>query len=137
MQSGKYLFVYGTLRSESGNEMHQFLAENARLCGRGFFHGDLYLVSYYPCVVKSDVECGKVTGEIYDLKNEEFVLARLDEYEECSEKFPQPREYVRAIEEITMENGMPIKAWIYLYNRSTEGLSRIASGDFYLDVKSA
>ncbi|MFA6062875.1 MAG: gamma-glutamylcyclotransferase family protein [Gallionella sp.] len=94
------------------------------------FAGKLFRVTYYPCAIPSDNQDDKVFGEVYRLKNPEFILAKLDDYEECSEKYPNPKEYIREIGVVHTDSGERIDAWIYLYNRPVIDFLEIVSGIF-------
>jgi gamma-glutamylcyclotransferase (GGCT)/AIG2-like uncharacterized protein YtfP len=127
----EYLFVYGTLRRDSKSELYHLLARYGDFVGDATYQGKLYMVDYYPGVVPSDDARDVVHGEAYRLTCSDIVLARLDEYEECSSGFPDPTEYVRRNEKVKLNTGEVIAAWVYIFNRSTAGLQPIQSGDYY------
>lgn len=127
----EYLFVYGTLRRDSNNDMYRLLARHARFLSDGWFNGKLYNVTYYPCAIPSEIPEDKVYGEIYELLDPEYILPSLDDYEECSEKFPDPKEYRREMRQISLVNGDVIGAWVYIYNLDVGNLHPIKSGDFF------
>jgi hypothetical protein len=58
----------------------------------------------------------------------------LDQYEECGPGFLQPTEYVRELCELRLQNDQIIQAWFYRYNRGTDALKLLASGDFLADL---
>lgn len=124
------LFVYGTLRRACAYPMHAVLAADSRYVGSARYQGKLYRVSHYPAVVPSDNPAQQVVGELYQLLRPEQTLAELDIYEECSAEFAEPHEYRRELQQVKLENGESVSAWVYLYNRDTSGLKLIASGDF-------
>ena len=126
----EHLFVYGTLRSDARSEMYHLLARFADFIGDATFQGQLYLVDDYPGVVPSTCSEDKVNGEVYRLLDPASVLPKLDAYEECGPGFPQPAEYVRRKERVFLKSSDEIEAWMYIYNRSTNGLRRIETGDF-------
>lgn len=128
MQS--FLFVYGTLRSGAKHLMHQVLIKHSRFIGMAHFQGRLYRVTHYPAVVASANPDEKVLGEVYQLLQPEQTLPELDRYEECGTDFPEPQEYRREQQPVRLENGDSVMAWVYLYNRDTEMLTSIPSGDF-------
>jgi len=121
------LFVYGTLRAGCGRAHHDFLGATTAL-GPASLRGALYDVGRYPAAVIGDAMY-LIHGELYDLRGDTDLLARLDAYEECSAEFTEPREYRREIVEVT-QNQRIRPAWAYLYNRPTHGLPRIESGDY-------
>ena len=125
-----YLFVYGTLRRGANHPMHQLLMQNGRFIGMAHFQGKLYQVTHYPAVVASANPDEQVLGEVYQLLQPEQTLPQLDKYEECSADFPAPQEYRREMQQVVLENGDSLTAWVYLYNRDTRMLTPIPSGDF-------
>ena len=125
-----YLFVYGTLRRGANHPMHQLLMQNSRFIGMAHFQGKLYQVTHYPAVVASTHPDEQVLGEVYQLLQPEQMLPELDRYEECGADFPAPQEYRREMQQVVLENGDSLTAWVYLYNRSTVGLEQLLSGDF-------
>lgn len=130
-----YLFVYGTLRKHAkrraaGQRCYQLLQQHASLLGHGRLQAKLYLVDYYPGAVASNNPKWQVTGEVYQLKQPALLLAELDQYEECGPGFASPTEYLRLKQQITVENGEMINAWVYIYNHPTDSLQQIMSGDF-------
>lgn len=129
LSTPEYLFVYGTLRQNSQHPMYVRLAQQADFVADAWFAGKLYQVTYYPCVIPSKSATDRVFGELYQLRNL-ALLAALDDYEECSSKYPDPKEYYREKRLVHTANGDAIEAWIYLYNRSVRGLIQIPSGDF-------
>lgn len=130
MEEGRYLFVYGTLRQGSGRPMAGYLARHARRVGRATMKGRLYDLGGYPGAVPSDSLDDGVVGEVYLLDSPEAVLRALDEYEGCGPEDPPPTEYRRQRVTVRMEDGRRLQAWAYIYNRPTDGLRPIPSGDF-------
>lgn len=126
----EYLFVYGTLRRDAAGKTHPLLAGCTHFLAEARYHGRLYRIADYPGVVPSDSPRDHVLGEVYTLEAPRMLLSRLDAYEGCGPRFPPPTEYVRRIQEVRLGDGTVLRAWIYLYNRSTSGLHRIKSGDF-------
>lgn len=110
--------------------MHRLLARHADLIGDASYQGRMYSLVYYPGVVPSDNPAHQVKGEVYCLREAESVLPRLDEYEECGPGFAAPTEYIRVQQVVVLEDGRKLTVWAYIYNRPTEGLSEIVSGDF-------
>lgn len=126
--AAQYLFVYGTLRRDrSSLDRHPLLA-GCEYLGNAFIRGELYEVDRYPALVAA--ESGQVAGELYLLTSPELTLAKLDIYEECAAQFPAPHEYIRRLRPVILSNQLRLSAWIYLYNRSIEGLKYIRSGDY-------
>jgi gamma-glutamylcyclotransferase (GGCT)/AIG2-like uncharacterized protein YtfP len=128
--SHAYLFVYGTLRRDTNSEMYHLLARYGHFVDDATYQGKLYMVRYYPGVVPSDNPQDIVHGEVYKLSCTDFVFSHLDDYEECGTNFLEPNEYVRRKEKVTLKSGEVISSWVYIFDRPTNGLEFIPSGDF-------
>lgn len=124
------LFVYGTLRKGAATEMGERLQGAAEFVCEARCRGRLYLVDGYPGMVASGDPSDAVLGELYRMRRPDELLTILDDYEECGEAFPEPREYVRRVETVTLREGESREAWVYRYNRPVSKLERIVSGDF-------
>lgn len=129
-KNSEYIFVYGTLRRKSEHSMYHLLARYADFVDEGYIFGKLYEINNYPGAKISNSTNYKVYGEVYKLKEPIYVLSKLDDYEECSNKYPKPHEYNRILVDVFLNNGKNIKAWIYEYNYSTKDLEFIESGDY-------
>jgi gamma-glutamylcyclotransferase (GGCT)/AIG2-like uncharacterized protein YtfP len=112
-----YLFVYGTLRKNSGHKMGRWLAQQANYVGEGKIKGDMYQVSYYPALVQGE---SWIEGDIYACP--ELVWPVLDEFEEAIGAHP---EYARCLTPILREDGQWLEAWVYWYLRPTTHLVRL------------
>ena len=126
----EFLFVYGTLRKPIASDMHPMLAGGCEYYSEGIMQGTLYEVCGYPGAIQSNSPNDKVFGELYQLLDRDRVLARLDEYEECSGRFPKPHEYIRRQVSIELIGSEAVVAWVYLYNREVSTLQKILSGDY-------
>lgn len=127
------LFVYGTLLKNSNNQIASFLQKNGKYLGKGYFYGELFDIGEYPGAVYDEKSKHRVYGHIFKITDYDYVLKVLDEYEEVGEKFPSPNEFIRKMVKIHYNDKVVI-CWTYLYNLSTENLTRIESGD-YLEYK--
>ncbi|TRX00541.1 gamma-glutamylcyclotransferase family protein [Candidatus Methylobacter oryzae] len=127
-----YIFVYGTLRRDTNSEMHRLLVRYAEFVSDATYRGKLYKIDYYPGAVPSDNPGDVVQGEVYLLHQADSVLPLLDQYEECGPEFPEPNEYSRRQQSVLLKDGRLVSAWVYIYNRSTEGLKPITQ---YLPVQ--
>ena len=127
----EFIFVYGTLRKQIASNMHHVFASYGEYFSDGFMPGKLYEVCGYPGAIESSDANDKVFGELYKIDNQKLVLARLDEYEECSDKFPMPQEYIRKPLCIELSGGGSVVAWVYLYNHDVSKLQQIISGDYF------
>ncbi len=119
------IFVYGTLRRDANNDIHQLLAKYAEFVSDATYQGKLYKVDTYPGAVPSDDPNDVVHGEVYLLHQANIMLPLLDQYEEFGPAFPEPNEYSRLKQTVALKNGGSVTAWIYLYNRPTDGLEPI------------
>lgn len=128
--SEQHLFVYGTLMRKSDHELADRLRLNTKFLGKAVYNGRLFMVDYYPGVIPSDTPDDLVHGEVYELTGSCPLLSELDAYEECGPGFPEPTEYIRELQTVTMANGEKRSVWIYLYNHPTTDLPRIPSGRF-------
>ena len=126
----EYIFVYGTLRRETGHLMYHILARYADFIGDGYVHGKLYEVGGYPGMKLSENPVEKVYGEVYRLRDPDYVLKVLDEYEECNENYPEPHEYTRIQVTVHLTDGRVLQAWAYEYNYPTDTLELIPSGNY-------
>lgn len=122
------LFVYGTLMSASRHAMHARLARDARLLGPASLRGRLFRVRTYPGAVDSADDADLIHGEASELLRPHPLLEELDAYEGCGPRDAPPHLYVRAQRPVLFPDGRHGEAWVYLYNRPTAGLERIASG---------
>ncbi|MFI3155973.1 MAG: gamma-glutamylcyclotransferase family protein [Methylococcaceae bacterium] len=125
-----YIFVYGTLRRDANSEMSRLLAKHAEFVDDATYCGKLYKIDTYPGVVPSDDPNDLVHGEVYLLHQADVVLPLLDQYEEFGPEFPEPNEYIRRKQAVLLNNSHSVSAWVYVYNRPTEGLEPITSASF-------
>jgi pyruvate carboxylase len=124
-----YLFVYGTLRHEFGNELHKIIAKNSEFEGMASYQGEMYMVAEFPGIVPSESVSNQVVGELYKINSTEKLFAILDDYEEYDPNNEADSLYVRKKISLSF-GGMLIDSWAYLYNKSLDYLEKIESGDF-------
>jgi len=127
--AAEFIFVYGTLRKAVVAGRCDLPAYDGDYFADGYMHGKLYAVADYPGAIESEQREDKVFGELYRIPDD-TVLARLDDYEECSDRYPSPHEYLRKLLPIHLCGGGSVSAWVYIYNRDTEDLQQIMSGDY-------
>ena len=120
----EFIFVYGTLRKQVALNRHHLMASHCEYFSDGAMQGTLYEVCGYPGAIESSDVNDKVFGELYKMLDRK-VLARLDDYEECSDRFPAPHEYIRKPLSITRSGGDPVVAWVYLYNHDVSKLEQL------------
>ena len=94
-----FLFVYGTLMRNAHHPQAQHFHQAASFLGPARWQGRLYLVSYYPGAVPSELTEDIVYGELWTVTDPQ-TLALLDQYEECTPHDPLPQEYTRSIETV-------------------------------------
>jgi gamma-glutamylcyclotransferase (GGCT)/AIG2-like uncharacterized protein YtfP len=128
--AAEFVFVYGTLRKQMASDMYHVLARYCDYFSDGVMRGKLYEVCGYPGAIESGDANDKVSGELYKMHDPKLVLAQLDEYEECSDRFPIPHEYSRKRLSIELGCGDSVVAWVYLYNHDVSKLQQLFSGDY-------
>ncbi|HEU5251190.1 MAG TPA: gamma-glutamylcyclotransferase family protein [Thermoanaerobaculia bacterium] len=126
-----YIFVYGTLRAASNHDMSRVLERHADFVSRGRIPGVLYDVGPYPGAVRRRGTRAFVWGDVYRLRDSEHALPILDRYEGWNEAKPRSAEFKRSRILVDLGGGKKVRAWIYLYNRPTTGLTKIRSGDYF------
>ena len=110
------LFVYGTLRSSFENQYARLLRGGALLLATATVPGAIFDLGRYPGY-RSDLP-GQVTGELYEMRERDGLLAVLDDYE--------GPEYRRILIH-TAEFG---PAWIYELVVVPPNAPQILSGDY-------
>lgn len=124
MSSNPLLFVYGTLKK--GGELHEQLeAQGARFVGSGKIKGRLFRIrgeSYPGALPSSSREY--IQGELYELREPNAALKRLDDIEGCNEGL-----FVRKRVDAWVGN-KKVRAWTYFYGHHANTSKRIPSGSF-------
>lgn len=135
MPMNDLLFVYGSLLS-ANNYFADYLSKNAQFINRGTFYGILYDVGEYPGALLIEQDSFPISGSIYRLNHPAKALEILDDYEGFGPTQELPNLFIRELLTVDTSNGT-IDCWIYLYNRSTQGLAVIKSGNYqqYLKTK--
>ena len=108
------VFVYGTLRRGAAQAGRM---SDARWLGAGRVRGDLFRISWYPCVVLRE-EGDFVTGDVFAIDDD--LLRKLDAYE--------GDEYRRV--RVMVEGDTPGEAWMWEWAGEVPAESLIASGDW-------
>lgn len=123
------LFVYGTLRRNSGHSMGRWLAAHAEWAGPACCApARLYRVDWYPALVPGSHGGETVVGDLYHLHEAGSLWPVLDEFEGVAGR-PED-EYERGPAEVASPDGVRRVAWTYWYRRPVDGLARIGSGDW-------
>lgn len=112
--------------------MASAVGKHAIRVGRAYFGGKLFDLGEYPGAVPSALPSDRVVGELHRIEpgQDAALFAELDRYEGWDPRRPSAGEFVRVRAAIESETGGRVEAWIYTYNRPTERLKRIASGDY-------
>lgn len=111
--------VYGTLKRGMAN--HQLL-DGARFVGDDCLANIvLYELDDFPAALLEPSDGIQV--EVYEVSQK--VLSLLDKLEEIDHEMPEKGLYTRA----QCETGFGV-AWIYLYNGSVQGFSRLTAGSW-------
>jgi gamma-glutamylcyclotransferase (GGCT)/AIG2-like uncharacterized protein YtfP len=125
-----HLFVYGTLRAESGHPMARRLRVGATHVGRGSAPGALYDFGDYPGAVFDTEAKYRVIGDVFRLGPNPRLLADLDKYEgfageddDLFRRFPI---------EVRLDRGGAVEAWTYGL-REVPRARLIGAGDFIAD----
>jgi gamma-glutamylcyclotransferase (GGCT)/AIG2-like uncharacterized protein YtfP len=125
-----HLFVYGTLRLDSGHQAHERLSGHATFVGRGLVRGALYKLGWHPGAVLSENGDERIRGELYRMHDPTALLAQLDEYEGCGPNDPRPHRFERVATDVQLDGGERVRSWIYVFRDSTVQAPRIESGDW-------
>lgn len=127
------LFVYGTLMQGMGNPFSDELTRQADFQGRGSAHGRLYdYRREYPCAVLGIDRQERIQGEIYRLHPGVSLFQRLDYYEDCYPDDVGRSLFVRCVVPVRVASGGMLDAWMYFWNRPSDGLDWISGGDYRL-----
>lgn len=110
--TGELLFVYGTLRSDSGHAMHDVLARGADLVGCGEVVGTLVDLAEYPGLVLG--RGGTARGEVWAL-HDDALLDRLDAYEGIGPDAEVAEAYERTRVLVRLDDGRALEAWAYAW----------------------
>lgn len=125
MNASDLLFVYGSLRRDSGHAMSRWLAERADWLGSARVDGVLCRISWYPGLVCGD---GIVHGDLYRLHDPAAAWPGLDAFEDIHGNAND--EYQRRLTPVTSTDGKIHQAWVYWYCREACQENRIDSGDW-------
>jgi gamma-glutamylcyclotransferase (GGCT)/AIG2-like uncharacterized protein YtfP len=113
------LFAYGTLKDPKQLRAAVGFPVRCDIVGSGTIGGVLYDVGEYPALRPSDSPADLVPGVLLEV--DDAALDRLDAYEGVPEGL-----YLRERRAVRLDDGRRAEAWVYLYNRSTAGMRRIA-----------
>lgn len=128
-----FVFFYGTLMAGFDRRRRAGIDTKLTYRGRGSIRGSLFDLGIYPAAVPA-LE-GVVWGEVYEMAEQEAVLAALDDIEGYRPEDPDKTLYARSKADATMPDGSIESAWVYFYNAPLGRAPRIASGDYLEHTK--
>ena len=134
--AGLNLFVYGTLLTVADHAMGALLRAHSRFVGSGSIQARLYIIddpdapgeNSYPGALPAAAPQDRVWGDVYHLDNPSTVLPAFDDYEACSDKWPEPHEFMLRRVTVRMKDGSELGARSYLYTWDVSGAQRVPSG---------
>ena len=139
MNSTSYkIFVYGSLRSGFRNLAYEYLTRYFKYSGEALVKGKFFDAGSHPVALPTEDE-HFILGELYSMHSEDefsWAFEQLDDYEGLNVETGETPLYKRNLVEV-FQNGETEIAWIYWYNKSTEGMPEIETGDVmrYLQQK--
>ena len=123
------LFVYGTLMKGFHEEWQR--EAGAEFVTRGTIKANLYDLGDYPGARQFIADRGgRVSGELYRLRDSASALRMLDQYEEFFPRAPRRSLFIRKPVSVTLEDGRKKQAWAYLYNRPVAQARPIPRGRY-------
>lgn len=130
MISNNFLFVYGTLRQAFKHPLHTVIVDCCEFVGLASTCAQLYELGGYPGLIESLDSSDQVFGELYAIHNQQRLFAELDNYEQCSQFYSLPHEYIRKKLMIHCHGQCALEAWVYVYNYDVSHSDRLHSGDY-------
>jgi gamma-glutamylcyclotransferase (GGCT)/AIG2-like uncharacterized protein YtfP len=124
-----YLFVYGTLRSESPHPMARRLRSGSKLLGKGSAAGTLYDLGYYPGATFAPEAKMRVIGEVFAVHPHSPLKAALDIYE-GAEMDAIGSMYGPVEVEVELDRGGRRSALVYALKRIPRFAKPVESGDW-------
>ena len=125
-----HLFVYGTLRADSGHPMARRLRVGAKHIGRGSAPGALYDFGDYPGALFGAEARYRVIGDVFELRPNPRLLADLDKYEGFTGADDDL--FRRFAIEVRLDRGGTVEAWTYGLKDAARA-RLIGAGDFIAD----
>ncbi|MCI0338188.1 MAG: gamma-glutamylcyclotransferase [Acidobacteria bacterium] len=130
MTVGEYLFVYGSLRPALAPPGLRQLVQQWHRIGAAFVQGRLYDLGDYPGAILDAESELQIIGEIFELPDDETVLATLDQYEGFDCDNHDASLFVRTKCHVLLGDVRKVECWIYVYNRETTSAKLIVNGDY-------
>ena len=132
------IFVYGSLRSGFRNQAYEYLTRYFTYSGEALVKGKFFDAGSHPVALPTNEE-HFILGELYTMNSEDefsWAFEQLDDYEGLHVEVGEIPLYQRRLVEV-FQNGVTQTAWIYWYNKTTDGMPEIETGDVmrYLQQK--
>lgn len=130
MNSGQYLFCYGTLLRDTAPQSVAALCRRLPRLAAASVAGALYDLGSYPGLVLAgagDDDQATVRGEIVVVQCASDWL-RLDAYEGVDRGQPGRSLYNRLRTTATTDAGEKVQCWVYVFNRDVTHAAKIDSG---------
>jgi gamma-glutamylcyclotransferase (GGCT)/AIG2-like uncharacterized protein YtfP len=127
-----HLFVYGTLRAESGHPMARRLRVGAKHLGRGSAPGSLYDFGDHPGAFFAHDSKYRVKGDVFRLIPNSRVLTDLDRYEGVTGEEDPEEAFHRILIQVRLDSGEALEAWTYALKEAPRA-RLIGTGDFIAD----
>ena len=102
-----------------------------QLLGEATVRGALFDLGRYPAAVRAD---GRVRGELYQIRDADVLLPRVDAVEGYDPSAPGRSQYVRDTVRVTTARGRSERAWVYFYARGLGDAVWIPDGDYRAHV---
>lgn len=134
--SKDYLFAYGTLREGFHLKLKDKIKDDLEYIGKAKLNGSLYDIGKYPGAVRKK-EKSRICGDVFIVYHPERILKILDKYEGCLKEGKQNAEFVRRKNRVRLNSGKLINAWVYWYNRTLQGKTRIGYKDYFRYLQNA
>ena len=110
--------VYGTLKRDYGN--HRWaLADGAKFIGRGCTDKEFFMFDGFFPMVTSGGSDG-IAVEVFEIPDNPDNMDRLEGH---------PSHFKRELIDVRVDRDL-MKAWMYLYQYSTEGMDYLPSGEW-------
>ena len=132
------IFVYGSLRSGFRNPAYEDLTRYFKYSGEALVKGKFFDAGSHPVALATNDE-HFILGELYCMNSEDefsWAFEQLDDYEGLNVEAGETPLYKRCLAEV-FQNGETQTAWIYLYNKTVDGMPELETVDVmrYLQQK--
>lgn len=126
-----FLFVYSSLLKGLPTPDYEYISKYFNFISHGKTKGRLSIMENIVVGTPSE-ENEYITGELYEIKQQEhfsFAIGQLDEYEGVNPEPPQEPLYKRSTTVVMKEDGEEVSSWVYWYNGNVDGLQVVESGN--------